>query len=536
MKPMKCRILPGVAFLIVFAACSPSAPSSSQQPDDAIVIGVGSDLRSWNPYLAEDANDDAILNLIYPSLAIEQPDYQQHPPSFAPSLAESWEFSEDGLELTFHLRRDAVWSDGTPVTAADLVFSWHVQTSDELGWAWGDITDTITNVEAVDDHTVRYSFTHRYPYQLMDVNDGPIAPSHAWSGIPFEEWENTDWSDLVLSAGPFQPVTHSPQQEIVLERNPRYFENGRPKIQRLVFRVVPSRTPLLNQLLSGAVDLVNGVTAADAARVQAAPDIDLTVYADRSYTHVCWNLKRPVFAEANVRRALALAVDRNALIEVVYDGYALPSVGPVLSSMWAFNRALEPTAFDPDVARRLLADAGWKDSNNDGVLDRDGADFTFDLLAPSESETRQDVALMIERDLARIGVKVTPRFIEWGALQAAMAGGDFDAFVNRWVEPTQVDLWGIWHSSPPDEPTFNFGGYDNPEVDRLLEAVDEAADFATQKPLLDEIQTLIVADQPYLFLVENTRLVGHNTRIGGTDINAASVFFNVVDWEIVPGR
>jgi len=531
---MKVGFKISIACLFAVAACSPSTPTGPLQPDDTLVIGMASDLQSWNPYLAEDADADVILNLIYPSLAVEQPDYQMHPPTFEPSLAESWEFSEDGLGLVFHLRRDAVWSDGIPVTAADLIFSWRVQTSEELGWAWGDITDSIAGVEAIDDHTVRYTFTHRYPYQLMDVNDGPIVPSHAWGEIPFASWEEQNWRDLVLSAGPYQPASHSPQQEIVLESNPRYHETDRPKIQRLVFRVVPSKTPLINQLLSGAVDLVNGIPPSDAARIQAAPDVDLTVFADRSYTHVCWNLNRPLFAEHAVRRALALAVDRDALIEVVYDGFALPSAGPVLSSMWAFNRALEPVPFDPEQARSLLAGAGWHDSDGDGVLDRDGVDLAFELLAPSESDTRQDVALMIERDLARIGVRVTPRFIEWGALQVAMAGGDFDAFVNRWVEPTQVDLWGIWHSAPPGEATFNFGGYQNPEVDRLLEAVEEAPDFADQKPLLDEIQALIAADQPYLFLVENTRLVGHNTRIRGADINAASIFFNIEDWEIAP--
>ncbi len=530
---MNCRNLLRVAVLTAVAACSPPAPQGSRPHADTVVVGVTSDLQSWNPYLAEDANDDAILSLIYPTLAVEQPDYQQHPPSFEPSLAESWEFSEDGLDLTFHLRPDAVWSDGTPVTSADLLFSFRVQTSEEIGWGWGDITDSVAGVEALDAHTVRYRFTHRYPYQLMDVNDGPIVPAHAWSAIPLDSWEDTDWRGLVVSAGPFQPGSHTPQQEIVLERNPRFFEPGRPKIERLVFRVVPSSTQLLTQLLSGAVDLVNGITPADSARVQATPDVDLTVFADRSYTHVCWNLRRPVFADVDVRRALALAVDRDALIEVVYNGYALPSVGPVLSSMWAFNRGLEPVPFDPDEARRLLAEAGWHDSNGDGILDRDGVDLAFELLAPSESDTRQDVALMIERDLSRIGVAVTPRFLEWGALQAAMTDGDFDAFVNRLVEPTQVDLWSVWHSTPPGEPTFNFGGYDNPEVDRLLEQVATSPDFTTQKPLLDEIQALIVADQPYLFLVENTRLVGHNTRIEGADINAASIFFNVGEWVVL---
>jgi len=119
-------------------------------------------------------------------------------------------------------------------------------------------------------------------------------------------------------------------------------------------------------------------------------------------------------------------------------------------------------------------------------------------------------------------------------VQAAVAKGDFDAFVNRWIEPTQVDLEGIWHSAPPDVPTFNFGHYANSEVDRLLDEVAVAPDFDTQKPLLDRIQALIVADQPYTFLVENTRLVGVNSRIRGAQINDATIFFNIDEWEIAP--
>jgi peptide/nickel transport system substrate-binding protein len=517
---------------LLFAACSPSGPAGPGPASGTLVIGLLSDIGSWNPYLAEDAKDEEILGLVYPSLAVEQPDYQLHPPSFEPALARSWEFSDDGLSLTVRLREDARWSDGVPVSSADLLFSWKVQTSEELGWAWGDITDTIVGVEALDAHTVRYQFTHRYPYQLMDVNDGPIVPAHAWADIPLDSWQDVNWFEHVVSAGPYLPTAHTPQQEIVLERNPQRPASGQPRIPRLVFRVVPSSGSLFTQLLSGAVDLVAGIRPAEAARLQAEPDVDLSVFADRSYTHVCWNLEGPVLADPRVRRAMAMAVDRDAIIEVVYSGFALPSLGPVLSSMWAFNRELEPVPFDPEGAKQLLAAAGWEDRDGDGTLDRDGLDLSFELLAPSESETRQDLALMIERDLARIGVEVLPRFVEWGALQEAMAGGGFDAFVNTWVEPTQIDLGGIWHSAPPGEPSFNFGRYANPEVDRLLEEVEAAADFAEQKPLLDRIQELIVADQPYLFLVENTRLVGHSARLQGADINAASTFFNVTEWEI----
>jgi peptide/nickel transport system substrate-binding protein len=466
-----------VALALLVGACSPTSP---ERPADTVIIGVQSDIQSWNPFLAEDATSEELLTLVYPSLAVEQVDYRQHPPTFVPSLAESWEFSEDGLSLTFKLRPDAMWSDGVPVTSGDLLFSWRAQTSEALGWLWSDITDNIDTVEALDEHTVRYTFTHRYPYQLMDVNDGPIVPAHAWEEIPFEAWEDTDWSERVVSAGPFVPTDHTPQQEIVFDRNPRYFIPERPLLERLVFRVVPAKSALFNQFLAGDIDLVNDIPPAEAARVQANPDLELRIYTDRSYTHVCWNLENELFADPRVRRALGLAIDRDALIEVVYSGFAQPSVGPVLSTMWAFNRDLEPLPFDPAAATELLAEVGWQDSDGDGTLDRDGQSFEFEMLA----------------------------------------------------EPTQVDLEGIWRSAPADTPTFNFGRYSSSEVDRLLDEIAAAPDFATQKPLLDRIQEIIVADQAYTFLVENVRLVGLDSRVQGADINDATIFFNIDDWEI----
>jgi peptide/nickel transport system substrate-binding protein len=520
-----------VAAALLAAACSPSGPPP--RPADTVVIGVQSDIQSWNPFLAEDASNEEILAMIYPSLAVEQIDYQQHPPSFAPSLAETWEFSEDGLSLTFKLRADAVWSDGVPVTSNDLLFSWRAQSSEALGWMWSDITDRIERVEALDEHTVRYTFTHRYPYQLMDINDGPIVPAHAWEEIPFEEWEKTDWSAHVVSAGPFLPGNHTPQQEIILERNPSYFVSERPRLARLVYRIVPAKSALFTQLLAGGIDLVNDIPPAEAARVQEDADLELRIFPDRSYTHVCWNLENDLFADPKVCQALGLAIDRNALIDVVYNGFARPSVGPVLSTMWAFNQKLEPLPFDAARATELLAEAGWKDSDGNGLLDRNGQTFTFEILAPAESEVRQDIALMIERNLGHIGIEVVPRLVEWGAVQEAVYEGDFEAFINRWVEPTQVDLEGIWRSAPPGSSTFNFGNYANADVDRLLDEVADAPDFATQKPLLDRIQEIIAADQPYTFLVENVRLVGLDSRIQGADINDATIYFNVEDWEIV---
>jgi len=529
---MKYRSTLAVVIGLLLAACSQGDKEATPRPADTVVIGVLADVGSWNPYLADDSFSEQILALIYPSLAVEQPDYRLHPPSFTPALAESWEYSSDGLSLTFHLRGDAVWSDGFPVTAKDVVFSYSVQTAPEVAWAWMDITDSIESVEAIDDHTVRYRFTHQYPYQLMDANDGPIVPAHLWSKIPFERWAEIDWSDKVLAAGPFLPAEHTRQQEIILERNPRYWADDLPRLGRVVFRVVPSKTALLNQLLATSIDFMNYVPPADAERVRQNADLDLVAYSDRSYTQIIWNLTNPLFTDARVRRALALAIDREAIIDAVYDGFARPSVGPILSTMWAYDSDLESLPFDPEAARALLSEAGWNDTDGDGVLDQEGRDLVFEIMAPSENELRQDICLLVERDLARIGVRVTPRFVEWGAMQQAMDSGQFDAVVNRWEEPTQVDLGEIWHSAPPGVPTLNFGHYANPEIDRLLEEVATLSSFEDQKPLFDRIQALIVADQPYAFLVENMRLSAIATRIRDAEINDASPYFNLEEWYV----
>ena len=535
---MKKPVLVLAIFAIVASCGSPQTPPQTTASDGTsaqggtVVIGLLSDVQSWNPYLVEDLDTEQVLALIYPSLAIEQTDYHFHPPSFEPSLAETWVWSEDHLVLTLELNPDARWSDDVPITARDVVFTWQVQSSPESDWLYGDGKEFISSVEELGEHTVRVTYTHNYPYQFMDLNDGLIIPAHAWAEIPFDRWADTNWKDHVLGGGPFRLDGHTPQQEIILEKNPYYHRPGLPYLNRLVFRIVGSGRGLMTQLLAGEIDFVRSITPSEIDRVRKHQDLVLEIYDDRSYTHVCWNTTKPHLTDPEIRRALTAAIDREMLIDVVYGGFGRVGVGPVLSSFWAFNHDLEPIPFDPASARKTLTDLGWIDTDDDGFLDKDGRAFVIELLAPAENELRQDLVILIQEDLKRIGVKAVPRFVEWGTLMAALQDGAFDAVVNVWEEPTQIDLGGIWFSAPPGEPTFNFGRFTNPEVDRLLSDVAEITDFAEQKPLLDLIQDLIVDDQPYTFLVENTRITAHSSRIQGVEINAATPYFNIDEWYV----
>ena len=495
-----------------------------------VVVAIQGDIATFNEYQSSaGATEAEIIDLLFPTLVTEQPNYQESPPSFAPRLAESWELSPDGHTLTFRLRRDARWSDGTEVTATDVAFTLRAQKDEQVGSTFVELKSRIRDVEVVDPVTVRFHFTHAYPYQLMDVNDGHIVPAHAWGAVPFSQWRTTDFSERLVTGGPFRTASHTRDQTLALTRDPGYWQRPRPYLDELVFRVIPEPAAQLAQLFAGNVDMVPYVPPREAARVQARPELALISVPARLWGFVAWNNRIAPFSDRRVRRALGLAINRQALVESVYCGFARLAEGPVLSTMWACNRALKPLPFDPQQARALLAEAGFAASNATGVLERGGQALAFDLLYPASNPLRHQAAVLIQADLARVGVRVTPLPLEFTTFLARQEAGEFQALLGAWEESTKVDLAPQWSTQAPGRGSNNFIGYSNPEVDRLIAAAEER-DLTRVKPALDRAQEIIVADQPVTFLYEAMRLIAIRRIVRGADINAASAFFNVADW------
>ena len=351
----------------------PAAPGGGSQRGGQVIVATTADVTTFNEYQStQETGELDTIDLLFPALMTEQPDYQLHPPSFAPRLATSWEFSSNNRTLTFHLRPDARWSDGVPVTADDVRFTFQAQKDARVGSLGMEMKDFIRDVEVVDPHTVRFNFTRVYPYQLMDANDGHIVPAHAWGKVPFEKWHTTDFEKILVTGGPFRLAAHTPQQTIILERDPGYWGSPRPNLDRLVLRVVPDMASQLEQLFAGQLNVVQAVSPQEADRVQANRDLNLVEFPSRMWGMVGWNNRLPMFADRRVRKALSLGINRKSLVDTVFRGHATLSAGPVLSSTWAYNRTLPQLSYDPVQAAQLLAQAGWRDSNGDGILDRDG--------------------------------------------------------------------------------------------------------------------------------------------------------------------
>jgi peptide/nickel transport system substrate-binding protein len=543
MTPCRVRVKLTVGLLLAtLSGCNRQPPPGPTQTTaegprqgGQVVVAVPSDISTLNEYMsAGEATEYEIIDLLFPALMVEQADYTDHPPSFAPRLAASWEFSHDNRTITFHLRSDARWSDGVPVTAEDVRFTYLVQKDPRVSYPSREIKDYVDDVQVVDEHTVRFVFSRVYPYQLMDANDGHIIPKHAWERVPLENWKTTDFESILVTCGPFRLASHTPGQTLALERDPGYWNHPRPYLDRLVFRIIPDSSSQLSQLAAGQVHLIKGVPPQEADRLRPRPDLELIEFPSRAWGFVAWNNRNPLFSDRRVRRALSMAINRQALVDTVYHGTAKLSNGPILSSMWANNRNLRPVPFDPRAATDLLAQAGWRDRNREGTLTRAGKTLSFDLLYPATNTLRQQAAVLIQADLARIGVRVRPTQVEYTAFMARNESEAFDASLFAWEEATKIDLTSAWSSRSATQGSNNYVGYSNPEVDRLIAAAREEFDYTRAKVVFDRIQELIVEDQPVTFLYEATQLVGISRHLRGADINAASTYFNVEDWYWAP--
>ncbi len=529
--------------LLALIACGP--PEEAARPSPAatqptaggqLVVATAYDIRGVNPLLHDDTQfTNDVLNQLYLSLFEERPDYQEHPPTFEPELAESWAFSDDRRTLTVRLRPDRTWSDGRPITAEDVRWTWERQIDPEIAWSYAQSKGEIESVTALDPLTVEVRFRRAYAGQLFDLNEGFVLPRHAWEELPAEEWRpNGDWFlDHLVTSGPFRLASWTPQQEIVLERSGIFPEPDRPLLDRVVFRIVPDKSAQLAQLVTGVADVVDFVPREEVERLAADPGIRLHRYWGRSYTYLGWNTAREPFDDPQVRRALTLATDRTNLVETLFGADGRVGVSPLLTTVWAHDPDLEPWDHDPDEARRLLAAAGFEDGDGDGVLERDGRDLSFEIATNGSSRLRVDALVMIQEQLRRVGVEVRPRQLELNALNEKILGHDFDAAISGWSIDTSLDLSYAFHSDSIAN-GYNFVSYSNPRVDELLDRARDETEPEALARLLREVEQILHVEQPYTFLWESKKVTATSDRVRDATPNALTVYYDLDEWWVAP--
>jgi peptide/nickel transport system substrate-binding protein len=517
------------------AVAAPGLPSAdgARAAGGRVVIGVRGDVTSFNLFTATNAFSQEIADLLFLKLAAEQDDFDHGPPTFRPALAREWALSQDGRSLTFHLDPEAGWSDGRPVTSADVRFTHGAAGSPEVGWVGIDVKEFIEEVVTPDPHTVVFRFRRAYPYALMDAVEGNLLPEHVYSDFPFAQWPRRPFHHVPVASGPYLLERYEPGALIVLARNPRYLRAPLPRLDSVIFRVIPDEETLLNELLTGGIDVMENVPPRALPRIEATGRLRVERVPDLSYTFICWNTARPLFSDPRVRRALTMAIDRRAILEALLPETGRPSSGPVLSYFWAHDEEARQPPFDPGAAKRLLREAGWRPRDEDGVLVRDGTPFRFELESNQGSGLRSDVAQMVAAQLRRIGVEAVPRVFAIGAFIERHEAHAFDAFVGSWRESTKVDLKSAFHSASRDG-AYNYGLYANSEVDALIDRARAESDARAARDLWGRAQRLIVRDQPYTFLFERDRLNAYPRRLRGVRPSPRSAYAGLEEWHWEP--
>ncbi len=523
-----------LAFILLFIfSCSkgstaPNGNGSDTGPafGDAIIIGSIGDASTLIPVIASDSSSFDIAGYIYNGLVKYDKDY-----NIVGDLAESWDISPDNLTITFHLRKNVKWQDGVPFTSADVMFTYRLMINPNTPTAYAADFLLVKEAKAPDPYT--FVVTYKEPFAPALISWGFwMMPKHLLEG---KDLTTSKLNRSPVGTGPYRFVEWSAGEKIVLDSYHDYFE-GRPYIDRLIYRIIPDTATMFLELKAGGVDWM-GLSPIQYKR-QTDNDffkesfVKYKYLAD-GYTYLGFNLKDPKFTDKRVRKAISYAIDKQEIVDIVLLGLGDIATGPYKPGTWQYNGKVERYDYNPEKAKKLLRDAGWVDTNGDGVLEKDGVPFTFTIVTNQGNELRAKTAELIQNKLKDVGIKVQIRIVEWAAfLSEFVETRNFEALILGWNITKDPDLYDVWHSSKIGPNELNHISFKNAEVDRLLVEGRRTFDKELRKKYYFRLQEILADEAPYVFLYISDDLPIIHARFKGIVPAPAGISYNFNKWYV----
>lgn len=582
MKTDRKGIMPVYLFLflamLVMSGCSRGPSGSSKgggAKDSTLVITMLGDADYLNPVIGSSVTSSNISGLIYPGLlqsefdtttgllnfmALEKklrPSTGSRKPEGA--LAKRWMMAADHKSITYILRSDAFWDDGKPIVSGDFKFTYRLygnpliasprqQYLAELTGAEKGAVDFDRAIETPDDTTLIFRFYKPVPEHLALFHTSltPL-PAHLWKQVKPEDFRSSSLNQKPLGAGPYRLHAWAQQQELVLASNRK---SNLPKPGNIPFinwRIVPDYTVRLAQLQTNAVDIVENIKPEDfPALLKANPDVEIRSVGLRVYDYVGWSnidqalyhksgriVPHPLFGSPAIRRALTMAIDREAIIDGYLKQYGTlcnTDISPSLK--WAYNHAIVPHSFDQAAAAAIFRKEGWL-PGPDGILQKQGRKFSFVLYTNAGNARRNYASVIIQQNLKAIGIDCRLDVQESNVFFENLQNRKLDAWMAGWSIGLEIDPLDVW-GSDLKKSTFNFTGYRNPRIDELCELAKEKLVQTEAKPYWLEYQEIIHRDQPVTFLYWIRETQGFSKRIQGEELNISGTFYNIDDWTFRP--
>jgi len=501
-------------------------PASPAYGDVFIDSSIG-DASNLIPMLSSDSSSHGIAGMIYNGLV----KYDKNL-NLVGDLAESWDVSEDGLTITFYLRKGVKWQDGVELTAHDIMFGYKTIICPDTRTAYaGDFLE-VKEALVLDKHIFRVTYGKPFAPALGSWGNLVVLPKHLLKG---KDIHKSPLSRHPVGTGPYRFKEWKTGEKIELLSNHDYFE-GRPYIDRYVSRIIPDLATTFLELKAGGIDRM-GLTPLQYTRQTDTRKIrnnfNKYKYLAFGYTYLGYNLKSPKFRDKRVRQAISHAVDKEEIIEGVLLGLGKVATGPYKPGTWQYNPDVKRYPYNPEKARLLLAEAGWKDNDNDGILDNKGVPFEFTIITNQGNAQRAQCAEIIQRRLHMVGIKVKIRTIEWAAfINDFIDKRKFEAVILGWSTGPEPDIYDIWHSGKTAPKELNFISYKNKEVDELLLKGRHTFNQEERKECYFKIQEILAEDQPYTFLYVPYALPIIHKRFKGIEPAPVGINYNFIKWYV----
>jgi len=524
------------------------AYKATQQPDysegDWLISAFTTGLKTITPLVSSDAYASQVQNYVLESLLIRNPDTLE----WEGLIASDWQVSDDGLEITFQLRKDVTFSDGKPLTAEDIVFTFDFIMNESIAAPRErSYLEKIESVVTTNPHEVIFKFREPYFESLSLAGGLDIMAKHFYSPYLEEPEKFNQSKGLLLGSGPYRLADAkgwTPDLGFVeLDRNPRYWGDVQPSFDRLIWRIIENQTAELTAFRNGEIDdysarPVEYKKLQDDAQIKSISDNYEYMSPIVGYSYIGWNQRKEKdptwFADKTIRQAMTYLTDREQIIKDIYLGYAEVAISPFNPRTAQHNKSLTAREFNPDKAMELLTAAGFSDRNGDGLLeDKDGKPFEFEMVFFQDNQDTKRVVLLLKDLYARAGIKMIPKPTEWSVMLDLLKKKNFDAITLGWTSGLETDIYQMFHSSQTQEGGDNFINYENKILDDLIVKARSTVDEEERMPLWQEAEKIMFEDQPYTFLMRGKRLAFIDKRLKNLEMTKLGLNTGVpVEWYV----
>ncbi|MDD5092462.1 MAG: ABC transporter substrate-binding protein [Candidatus Wallbacteria bacterium] len=491
---------------------------------DTICYHMDADAVDLNPLTSNDIYSEIIYRFIFNGLIGFDSNHK-----VIGDLAESWDISKDDLEVIFHLRQGVKWHDGTDFTASDVRFTYQkIMDPATMSKKLYNFVPVET-IEVLDRSSIRVKYRFRFADRLK-IWDVCIVPEHLYDNRDFS------FSDHPVGTGPFRFIDWKPHEQILLEANPDFFK-GRPFISRFLFKYIPDFTVAFQALRNSELDMM--FLNADQYVKQADPEQFLKLYDIIRYTSYMtvlgYNMQKPVFKDRRVRLAVASAIDRESIVRDTFGGYGYVPARPFSPLYRKYDNEIRPLPFHSEYSRLLLKDAGWADTDGDGILERDGEKLRFQAIVVHGNDKRLLAAEQVKAYLAEVGIDMQLEFLELGAFMRRIYMKDFDALLTGMI--MEDDPYLYLHSSQITDLSkgrmgMNLSSFSDPRMDDLLDRARQTVNEKERNSILSDFHMLFNDEQPATVLYVDETILAVSRRIRNISVASDGVFRELEKWYV----